>query len=90
MTRLTIRKAWFLVASIGIIIGLLIFLDDLHDFVPGTEWLHWMPDFSPVYIGDFHFEHLYVGAIFVLIGLIVAILNYRYIPRGVPVKQLFR
>ena len=90
MTKLTIRQAWFLVASIGIIMGILIFVDDLHDFVPGTEWLHWLPSFNPVYIGDFHFEHLYVGAIFILIGLIIAILNYRYIPRGVPVKQLFR
>lgn len=69
---------WLLAASIGIIIGILIFVDDLQDFVPGTEFLHWLPDFNPVYIGDFHFEHLYLGAIFILFGiLIIAIINYK-------------
>jgi hypothetical protein len=52
------------------IIGLAIFVDDLHDFVPGTEWLHWMPDFQPVFIFGFHLHHLYVGALILLIGLI--------------------
>jgi len=52
------------------IIGLAIFVDDLHDFVPGTDWLHWMPDFDPVIIGGFRLEHLYIGALIMLIGLI--------------------
>ncbi|MFW9850610.1 MAG: hypothetical protein ACFFF4_15875 [Candidatus Thorarchaeota archaeon] len=54
------------------IIGLAIFVDDLHDFVPGTEWLHWLPDFPPVIIGGFHFQHLYWGIIIMVIGLIIA------------------
>ncbi|MCK4740106.1 MAG: hypothetical protein KAT22_01060 [Candidatus Thorarchaeota archaeon] len=53
------------------VIGLGIFVDDLHDFVPGTEWLHWMPDFTPVIIGTFHLEHLYIGALIMLIGILV-------------------
>ena len=52
------------------IVGLAIFVDDLHDFVPGTEWLHWLPDFAPIYIGTLHLEHLYIGALIMLIGLI--------------------
>ncbi len=53
------------------IIGAVIFLDDLHEFVPGTEWLHWLPDFQPIVISGFHLEHLYIGALLALIGLIV-------------------
>jgi hypothetical protein len=53
------------------IVGLAIFVDDLHDFVPGTEWLHWMPNFDPIYIGTFHLEHLYIGALIMLIGLVM-------------------
>ncbi|MCK4483182.1 MAG: hypothetical protein KAU89_00050 [Candidatus Thorarchaeota archaeon] len=52
------------------VIGLGIFVDDLHDFVPGTEWLHWMPDFTPVVIGGFHLEHLYIGALLMVIGIL--------------------
>ncbi|MHA1936787.1 MAG: hypothetical protein ACXABV_00630 [Candidatus Thorarchaeota archaeon] len=57
--------------AILFVIGLAIFVDDLHDFVPGTEWLHWMPDFNPIIIGGFHLEHLYIGALIMLIGLIM-------------------
>ncbi len=53
------------------VIGLGIFVDDLHDFVPGTEWLHWMPDFTPVVIGGFHLEHLYIGILIMVIGILV-------------------
>ena len=56
--------------AILFVIGLAIFVDDLHDFVPGTGWLHWMPDFPPIIIGGFHLEHLYIGALIMLIGLI--------------------
>ncbi len=80
MVKHTIRNQWFLAAGIALLIGLLIFVDDLHDFVPGTEWLHWLPEFTPVYIGDFHFDHLYVGAIIILIGLIIAVYTYKKIP----------
>ena len=55
------------------IIGLLIFFDDLHDFIPGTEMFHWLPDFNPIFIFDFHLEHLYIGALLMLVGLLVAI-----------------
>jgi hypothetical protein len=54
------------------LIGLSIFIDDLHDFVPGTEFLQWMPDFEPVIILGFQFHHLYVGILIMLIGLAIA------------------
>ena len=54
------------------LIGLSIFVDDLHDFVPGTEFLQWMPDFEPVIILGFQFHHLYVGIIIMPIGLAMA------------------
>ena len=54
-----------------LVIGLGIFVDDLHDFVPGTEWLHWMPDFTPVVIAGFHLEHLYIGILIMVIGILV-------------------
>ena len=65
-------KGKWMLGTVLFIIGLAIFVDDLHDFVPGTEWLHWLPDFAPVIIGGFHFEHLYWGFILMVIGLIVA------------------
>ncbi|MHA1905023.1 MAG: hypothetical protein ACXADL_11630 [Candidatus Thorarchaeota archaeon] len=54
------------------IVGILIFVDDLHDFVAVPEWLHWLPDFAPIIVFGFHFEHLYIGAILILIALIMA------------------
>ena len=58
-------------ALLLLIIGVALFLDDLHDFIPGTEFLHFLPDFTPVIIGGFHFQHLYIGAILILIALIM-------------------
>jgi len=69
ITRSTGRLVF---AILLFIVGLAIFVDDLHDFVPGTEWLHWLPDFTPVYIGTFHFEHLYWGIIIMVVALIAA------------------
>ena len=60
------------VGILTFIIGLAIFIDDLHDFVAGTEFLHWLPDFNPVIIAGIHFHHLYLGVLIMLIGLIVA------------------
>jgi len=54
------------------LIGLAIFVDDLHDFVAGTEFLHWMPDFEPFIFLGFHFHHLYIGILIMLIGLVQA------------------
>jgi len=54
-----------------LIIGAAIFVDDLHDFVAGTDWLHWLPEFPPIMIGTFHLEHLYIGALIMLVGLII-------------------
>ncbi len=54
--------------------GLAVFLDDLHDFVPGTEFLQWIPGSSdPFIIGGFQFHHLYLGIILMLIGLAIAV-----------------
>ena len=54
------------------IVGLAIFVDDLHDFVAGTEFLHWLPDFDPIIIAGFQLHHLYLGALIMLIGVVVA------------------
>ena len=55
------------------IAGLAVFLDDLHDFVPGTEFLQWIPGASdPFIIGGFQLHHLYLGIILMLIGLAIA------------------
>lgn len=54
------------------IIGLVILVDDLHDFVAGTEFLHFLPDFDPYFIVGFQLHHLYIGALIMLIGLIIA------------------
>lgn len=54
------------------IVGLVIFVDDLHDFVAGTEFLHWLPDFDPYIIFGFQLHHLYIGILIMLIGLAVA------------------
>lgn len=56
------------------ILGLAVFLDDLHDFVPGTEFLQWIPGgVDPFIIGGFHLHHLYLGIFFMLIGLAIAV-----------------
>lgn len=69
MTRSRGRLAF---AALLFIVGLAIFVDDLHDFLPGMDWLHWMPDFNPIYILGFHLEHLYIGGLIMLIALIMA------------------
>ena len=58
-------------ALLLLIIGVALFLDDLHDFIPEAAFLHFLPDFTPIIIGGFHFEHLYIGAILILIALIL-------------------
>ncbi|MHA2026712.1 MAG: hypothetical protein ACW98U_12500 [Candidatus Thorarchaeota archaeon] len=54
------------------LVGLLLVVDDLHDFVPGTEFLHFLPDFDPYFIMGFQLHHLYIGALFMIIGLAIA------------------
>ncbi len=65
-----------IIGVIIFIVGLLIFVDDLHDFIPGTDMFHWLPDFTPIIIFGWHLEHLYIGAILLLLGLLIAI-KYR-------------
>ena len=60
------------VGVITFLLGLLIFIDDLHDFVPGTEFLHFLPDFDPYIIGGFQLHHLYLGIVIMLVGLYIA------------------
>ena len=60
------------VGVVTFLLGLLIFVDDLHDFVAGTELLNWLPVFDPVIIAGFQFHHLYVGIIIMLVGLYIA------------------
>lgn len=65
-------KQGIAVGVLTFIIGLAIFIDDLHDFVAGTEFLHFLPDFDPYIIAGFQFHHLYLGIIIMLIGLYIA------------------
>ena len=53
------RKAWLLVFS--------------HDFVAGTDFLHFLPDFDPYIIAGFQLHHLYIGILVMLIGLAIAV-----------------
>ena len=55
------------------IVGLVLVVDDLHDFVSGTEFLHFLPDFDPYLIGSFQLHHLYIGILIMLIGLAIAV-----------------
>ena len=56
------------------ILGLALFLDDLHDFVAGTEFLQWIPGASDSFIiFGFQLHHLYLGIILMLIGLAIAV-----------------
>ena len=61
------------VGVLTFLIGLLVFVDDLHDFVAGTDFLHFLPDFDPYIIGGFQLHHLYIGALVMLIGLAIAV-----------------
>jgi hypothetical protein len=54
------------------LVGLLLVLDDLHDFVAGTDFLHFLPDFDPYLIMGFQLHHLYIGALIMIIGLAIA------------------
>jgi hypothetical protein len=56
-----------------ILLGLVLFVDDLHDFVAGTDFLHFLPDFDPYLIGGFQLHHLYIGALIMLIGLAISV-----------------
>ena len=46
------------VGVLTFILGLVIFVDDLHDFVPETDFLHFLPDFDPYIVAGFQFHHL--------------------------------
>jgi len=65
-------KKGVVVGVLTFILGLVIFVDDLHDFVPGTDFLHFLPDFDPYIIAGFQFHHLYLGIIIMLVGLYIA------------------
>ena len=55
------------------LIGLVVFVDDLHDFVAGADFLHFLPDFDPYNILGFQLHHLYIGILIMLIGLAIAV-----------------
>jgi hypothetical protein len=61
------------VGVLAFILGLVLFIDDLHDFVSGTDFLHFLPDFDPYIIAGFQLHHLYIGALIMLIGLVIAV-----------------
>jgi len=68
-----VAKQGVAVGVLTFIIGLVIFIDDLHDFVAGTEFLHFLPNFDPYIIAGFQFHHLYLGIIIMLVGLYIAV-----------------
>jgi len=61
------------VGVLAFLLGLVIFIDDLHDFVAGTDFLHFLPDFDPYIIAGFQLHHLYLGALIMLIGLVISV-----------------
>jgi len=65
-------KAGVTAGVLTFIFGLVLLVDDLHDFVAGTDFLHFLPDFDPYIIGGFQLHHLYIGALIMLIGLVIA------------------
>nr|KXH77561.1 MAG: hypothetical protein AM324_00285 [Candidatus Thorarchaeota archaeon SMTZ1-83] len=65
MTNIPRSSGRLAAGALILIIGAAIFVDDLHDFVAGTDWLHWLPEFPPIMIGTFHLEHLYIGALII-------------------------
>ncbi|MFW9768046.1 MAG: hypothetical protein ACFFF9_13805 [Candidatus Thorarchaeota archaeon] len=54
------------------LVGLVLVVDDLHDFVSVPDFFHFLPDFDPYIIMGFHLHHLYLGIVIMLIGLYVA------------------
>jgi hypothetical protein len=66
------------------LVGLLLVIDDLHDFVPVPDFLHFLPDFDPYFVFGFQLHHLYIGAIIILIGLAIAI---KYDERSDPTSR---
>ncbi len=40
-------KAGVAAGVLAFIFGLILLVDDLHDFVAGTDFLHFLPDFDP-------------------------------------------
>jgi len=65
-------KAGVAAGVLAFIFGLILLVDDLHDFVAGTDFLHILPDFDPYIIGGYQLHHLYIGALIMLIGLVIA------------------
>jgi hypothetical protein len=66
-------KKGVVVGVLTFLLGLVLFVDDLHDFVVGTDFLHFLPDFDPYLIGGFQLHHLYIGALIMLIGLAISV-----------------
>jgi len=60
------------VGVLAFIFGLVLLVDDLHDFVAGADFLHVLPDFDPYIIVGFQLHHLYIGIVIMLIGLVIA------------------
>jgi len=67
-----VGKSGVAAGVLAFLAGLVLVVDDLHDFVPGTDFLHFLPDFDPYLILGFQFHHLYLGVIFMIIGLAIA------------------
>ncbi len=66
-------KKGLVVGILAFLIGLVLFVDDLHDFVAGIDFLHFLPDFDPYLLAGFQLHHLYIGALIMLVGLIISI-----------------
>lgn len=65
-------KAGIAGGILAFLVGLVLFVDDLHDFITVPDYLHFLPDFDPYIIGVFQFHHLYLGIIIMVIGLYIA------------------
>jgi hypothetical protein len=72
MERKTVGKQGVAAGILTFLVGLVLVVDDLHDFIPGTDFLHFLPDFDPYFIMGFQLHHLYIGVVIMLIGLYIA------------------
>lgn len=72
-----VLMATVLLLAISIAFSVALILDDLHDFVPGTDQFQWLPG-SPFsfFINGIHIHHLYVGVALLALSIVALLLVY--------------
>lgn len=84
MDRRILAVPILLIVSIIIVVmslalGLALILDDLPDFVPGTDQFKWIPDWPySVFFFGIQIHHLFVGVGLVVISIVALVVLYWY------------